>query len=260
MIMNTNELSTQLLYTTVPIYAQNRDGTFSSGTGFIFSVTEKENLSIPLLITNYHVLENCANGFFELHISENGEPSKKSFRVQFDEGIIKGNKLGELDLIAIPLAGTLNQFQANGISLFFRTVDPHLIPPDNEWNELAAIEDIIFIGYPSGLYDNTNKTPLARRGITATPIWNDFKGNESFLVDAGVFPGSSGSPVFIYNRGTYPTKDGISVGNRIMFVGIMSQTLKEKNGLNDYLNLGVVINSKAFYNELNAFLKKLKEQ
>ena len=180
--------------------------------------------------------------------------------MQFDEGIIKGNRLGELDLIAVPLAGTLNQFQANGLSLFFRTVDPNLIPPDNEWNELAAIEDVIFIGYPSGLYDNTNKTPLARRGITATPIWNNFKGNESFLVDAGVFPGSSGSPVFIYNRGTYPTKDGISVGNRIMFVGIMSQTLKEKNGLNDYLNLGVVINSKAFYNELNAFLKKLKGQ
>ena len=63
MIMNINDLSTQLLYTTVPIYAQNRDGTLSSGTGFIFSVTEKENLSIPLLITNYHVLENCTNGF-----------------------------------------------------------------------------------------------------------------------------------------------------------------------------------------------------
>ena len=47
---------------------------------------------------------------------------------------------------------------------------------------------------------------------------------------------------------------------RVNRLSIGVQTLKEKNGLNDYLNLGVVINSKAFYNELNAFLKKLKGQ
>ena len=61
--MNINDISTQLMYTTVPIYAQNQDKTFSSGTGFIFSVRESDTLSIPLLVTNYHVLENSVAGF-----------------------------------------------------------------------------------------------------------------------------------------------------------------------------------------------------
>ncbi|MFR3321383.1 MAG: hypothetical protein ACLTSZ_09905 [Lachnospiraceae bacterium] len=77
----------------------------------------------------------------------------------------------------------------------------------------AAIEDITFIGYPSGLYDSVNKLPIIRQGITATPIWNQFNGENVFLIDAGVFPGSSGSPVFIYNHGSYPTKDGIAIGD-----------------------------------------------
>ena len=57
-------------------------------------------------------------------------------------------------------------------------------------------EEIVFIGYPSGLRDEHNSTPLIRRGITASPIWNDFGNDPIFLIDAGVYPGSSGSPVF----------------------------------------------------------------
>lgn len=50
---------------------------FSLGTGFIFSVMEQNDTSIPLLITNYHVLENAVAGFVELHIAEKGLPSEK---------------------------------------------------------------------------------------------------------------------------------------------------------------------------------------
>lgn len=258
--MNINDISTQLLYTTVPIYAKRNDGSLTSGTGFIFSIKETENSSIPMLITNYHVLEGAIAGFVELHITEKGMPSmEKSIRVQFDQSIINGNKLGDLDLIAVPLAGTFNEFQSKGIEVFFRSVDQNLIPTKEQINDLAAIEDVTFIGYPSGLYDDKNKISIIRQGITATPIWNNFKGEEVFLIDAGVFPGSSGSPVFIYNRGTYPTKDGIAVGNRLMFVGVIAQTMLRNNSLEkDYLNLGKVINSRAMYNELQKFVKKLK--
>ena len=99
---------------------------------------------------------------------------------------------------------------------------------------------------------------VTRQGITATPIWNQFKGDKVFLIDAGVFPGSSGSPVFIYNRGTFPTKDGIAVGNRIMFVGILTETLQRKEGdKRDYLDLGIVINSTLFFDELNKYLLRM---
>lgn len=257
--MNIEDISTQLLYTTVPIYAQKKDGSFSSGTGFIFSIVEDVNTSIPLLVTNYHVLEDAVAGFVELHIAENGKPSEKCVRVQFDESIIAGNRLGELDLIAVPLASTLNEFSGKGITIFYRTVDQNIIPTDQQVRELAALENITFIGYPSGIYDTTNKLPVIRQGITATPIWNKFQGKDLFLIDAGVFPGSSGSPVFIYNQGSFPTKEGIAIGNRLYFVGVITETmLRNDKTSKSYLDLGLVINSGAMYEEIKRLIGKIK--
>lgn len=257
--MEINDIGTQLLYTTVPIYAHNSDKSLSTGTGFLFSVRESETESIPLLITNYHVLKDAMLGFVELHIGEKGFPTDKTIRVQFDKSIIDGNKLGKLDLIAVPLAGTFNDFQNRNIEIFFRTVDQNIVPTKEQEDKLSAIENITFIGYPSGLYDEKNKISIIRQGITATPIWNDFKGEEVFLIDAGVFPGSSGSPVFIYNQGTYPVKDGIALGSRLIFVGVLSKTMLRDNATGKaYLNLGEVINSRAMYRELNKFIQRLK--
>lgn len=259
--MNINDISTQLLFTTVPIYTLMSDGRQSSGTGFIFSVLEENNKSIPLLITNYHVLNTAIAGFFEMHISKKNKPSEQSIRVQFDKDIINGNKLGELDLIAVPLAETLNDFRQKGIEIFYRTVNQNMIPTVEQLNEFAAIEDITFIGYPSGLYDNINKLPIMRQGITATPIWNNFKGEEIFLIDAGVFPGSSGSPVFIYNQSSYPTKDGIVIGNRLLFVGIISETMiRDEKDNKSYLDLGKVINSVTMFKEVINFINKIQQQ
>lgn len=259
MKMNINDISTQLLYTTVPIYAQKPDNISSYGTGFIFSLQETETASIPFVITNYHVLENAIAGFAELHISENGIPTNQTIKIQFDKSIINRNKLGNLDLIAIPIAGILNNLQSKNISVFFRSVNQSMIPTFEQQNDLSAIEDITFIGYPSGLYDDKNKLSIIRQGITATPIWNDFKGEEIFLIDAGVFPGSSGSPVFIYNQGSYATKNCVVVGNRLLFVGVISQTMLINNPTStNFLDLGKVINSRAMYRELDIFIKKLK--
>lgn len=257
--MNINDLSTQLMYTTTPIFGMKVDGSQVSGTGFIFSIFEDndKSKSIPVLITNYHVLENVVNGFIELSLGENNMPVKgKSIRISFDSSVVK-NRLGGLDLIAIPLAETLNSLEKNNINVFYRTISNDIIPNESKVEELAALEQVTFIGYPSGLYDNHNKTSIIRQGITATPIWNDFKGEPIFLIDAGVFPGSSGSPVFIYNQGSYATKDGISIGNRILFVGIVSETILREGST--YLNLGRVINSKAMYKELKNLISPYLE-
>ena len=258
--MNINDISTQLIYTTVPIYSQDLAGNISTGTGFIFSIKESDNISIPMLITNYHVLKDAIAGFIELHLGEGGFPTSKSIRVQFDKSIIDNNKLGSLDLIAVPLAGTFKDLQMKHVNLFYRCIDQDLIPNEETFNNFAALEDIIFIGYPRGLYDTANKISLIRQGITATPIWNKFENEEVFLIDAGAFPGSSGSPVFIYNQGSYPTKGGISIGSRILFVGILYQTITENTNDKKYLNLGRVINSRAFYKELQAFVDRYPHQ
>lgn len=259
--MNIKDISTQLMYTTVPIYINYKNQSMGNGTGFIFSVSSGNNEVIPLLITNYHVVENMLMGCIELHISEKGLPTNNTIKINFTEEIVKQKKLGELDLVAIPIASALNELQNKNINVFYRTIGKEIIPSQEQINELAAIEDITFVGYPNGLYDNVNKMSIVRRGITATPIWNNFQGKEAFLIDAGVFPGSSGSPVFIYNRGTYPTKDGIAVGNRLMFVGVISNTIKSTNMFgSDYLDLGYVIKSNVMDKEINKLLDSLKEE
>ena len=50
-----------------------------------------------------------------------------------------------------------------------------MIPTISQVEELSALEQITFIGYPSGLYDDYNKTSLIRQGITATPKTVDTK-------------------------------------------------------------------------------------
>lgn len=85
------------------------------------------------------------------------------------------------------------------------------------------MEDVVFLGYPSGIYDQANFVPVARRGSTATPIALNYMGSPAFLIDASVFPGSSGSPVLILDRGMYRKKDGATVlTSRLIFLGVLA--------------------------------------
>ena len=103
--------------------------------------------------------------------------------------------------------------------------------------------------------------PIIRRGITASPVWNDFDNTPSFLVDAGVFPGSSGSPVFILNQGSYATKDGISLGNRLLFLGVITESMLRIEGNEKaYLGLGKVIKSSALRSFVESVVSRMQHQ
>jgi hypothetical protein len=62
------------------------------------------------------------------------------------------------------------------------------------------------IGYPKGFWDRVNNLPVVRKGITATPIYIDYNGKKEFLLDIPIFSGSSGSPIVLFNEGSYSTK------------------------------------------------------
>ncbi|MEM5018637.1 serine protease [Metabacillus indicus] len=251
--MNIKSISTQLLYSTVPIWGEKKNGEQVSGTGFFFSFIKENNLTIPLLVTNYHVLKDVTRGIFEFVARENDMPTKNKVRIEFDNSIINRNKNETLDLIAIPIGPIINEMEQKGKSIFFRSITPDIVPSYEQITNLAAIEEITFIGYPSGIYDSYNVSPIVRRGITATPVWNDFKGDPSFLIDAGVYPGSSGSPVFLFNQGSYSTNEGISIGSRLMFLGVISESFVRSTSQESYLGLGKVINSRATLDYLKQF-------
>lgn len=256
--MNLNDLSTQLLFTTVPIWVNKPQGTVG-GTGFIYNVPVPGDPTklIPLLITNWHVVDGATEAVIELVERKGDAPLLQNrVRAQISPSVLLAAADRKLDLAIVPLGPLLNQLEAQGRPAFFRAVGPEIVPSAEVVKDLAAVEEIVFIGYPSGLRDEHNSTPLIRRGITASPVWNDFGNEPVFLIDAGVYPGSSGSPVFIMNQGAYATRTGLNVGTRLLFLGLITSTmLRNEPAGSAYLGLGRVVKASAIAPAIEAFVK-----
>ncbi len=122
----------------------------------------------------------------------------------------------------MPFAPVLHEAQAKGVAPFFMPLDKSLVPSSTELAALTALEDVIMIGYPIGIWDSHNNMPVIRKGITATHPANDYEGRQEFMIDLACFPGSSGSPVFLFNVGSYASRDGGTIiGSRIKLLGIL---------------------------------------
>lgn len=203
---------------------QDKNG--NVGTGFIFGY-EKDNLNYYFLVTNKHVIENSTDGLLRLHYGDGENPVLGKFKdvkiSNFEGRWIKHPK-EDIDIAIMPFLPVWEEILKGGEQIFFRAAGLNHIPSDEIIkNEIDAVEDIVFIGYPNDVYDKKNFLPLVRKGITATPISVDFEGRPVFLIDASVFSGSSGSPVFICNVGSYsPKGKSLMSGNRLFFVGIVA--------------------------------------
>lgn len=220
-------ITEQLCYSTVRIECQNNNSSPSTGSGFFFSLRKNENETIPMILTNKHVVKDMVVGkFIMTKADENGNPiNTDHFSVTIPnlQNLIVNHPDNDVDLCALPVAPLLRHAQQNNISLFFRTFEKNLIPTQEQIDEFTALEDILMIGYPNGIWDKTNNMPILRRGSTATHPSLDYNGKKEFMIDAACFPGSSGSPVLIYNPSGYSTKGGgIVIGSpRVILLGIL---------------------------------------
>lgn len=245
-MVDLKDIGNQLLFTTVPIWTEKQGGHAGIGTGFFYMHGTENASSVPVVVTNRHVVEESVRGFISLTHARGGLPdSQKHTTVELDGHFLGQFLHNEYDLAVIPVGPILNKMKKRDKEVFFRSISKELIPTEKATGEFSAIEEVTFIGYPSGLYDRQSNTPIIRRGISASPIWQDFEGTPTFLIDAGVYPGSSGSPVFVYNRGTYPTQSGIAVGNRVLFLGIVYGTIQavEDGKQGSFIGIGRVLKS-----------------
>jgi hypothetical protein len=135
-----------------------------------------------------------------------------------------GHPNAAVDVAAMPLWQVLDEMHRIGGPPYFKSVAPSLCLTEDRAAELDSIEDVTFVGYPSGIFDTKNLLPIARRGSTATAVSVDYRGVPAFLIDASVFPGSSGSPVFVVNRGFTVSRGGsITVGGGgVLCLGILA--------------------------------------
>ena len=98
--------------------------------------------------------------------------------------------------------------------------------------ELSVAENVYFIGYPDNRFDEKNNLPLIRTGMIACHPKYDYNGKPIFIIDAQVFPGSSGSPVYIDLTYENMKNGQIVIGKRnLKLLGIVSATMIRNNQL-----------------------------
>ncbi|MBJ8189171.1 S1 family peptidase [Bacillus cereus] len=220
-------VSEQLMYSTVRIECLNGNGQGSTGTGFFFRFLEDGDQYVPAIVTNKHVVEGAIQGLFLMTTAdENGDPvNTEHLPVRFDnfEKYWIFHPDPNVDLCIMPIAPVLNQLENSEKKAFFLALSKDIIPNFEQLSNLRAIEDITMVGYPNGLWDQINNLPIIRKGITATHPNINYNGNEEILIDAACFPGSSGSPVLLFNENGYTTKDGTThLGAiRILLLGVL---------------------------------------
>lgn len=269
-----------MIYTTVRILTTGDHG-MGAGTGFIFNLQSEEQKNtaagLPFLITNRHVVENTSIGMLMFFKSFDNELSaavmdKPTALYLTDFPDFWFNHPDDtIDLCATFIGGQIIKSETQlGHRLFFRGVTEDLIP---NTEDIDAIEDVYMIGYPNAIMDDHNLIPVVRKGITATPWTANYKGKRSFLVDISVFPGSSGSPIFLMDQ----TRDDYDKTKRVYFMGVMSAgySIANSNKLveqyiptskepihetKEMLDLGIAIKSSCVIEMLRAYEKEKMNQ
>ena len=214
-------ISNQISSSTVRLEGTCDNGEFT-GTGFFYDFFIEGDGYVPCIVTNRHVFQvaKSISMLFTCTTSEGKDYYEKVNISDFPKAWI-GHPNPQVDLGILPIAYIINLLKGKGVTPQYVSLRKENIPTKEQIDCLNAIEEIIMIGYPDGIWDEFNNKPIARKGITATYVKNDFCGRKEFLIDAACFPGSSGSPVFILNEGAYAIDGGISFGRRFYFLGVL---------------------------------------
>lgn len=228
----------------------------SIGTGFLLKrPVEPEKFRI-YLVTNKHVLD----GFKEIAITfttiKDEKPeigNKMTISITDLLGKVQFHPNPNVDIAILECTGLFlmmpNQF-------YFKAVSYDMLATFDE-PELTVAQNVSFIGYPDNRFDEVNNLPLLRTGIISSHPRLNYNGEPVFIIDAQVFPGSSGSPVFIDL--TYENfKNGeIVLGPKdIKLLGVVSATMIRNNQLQaintstifttqEVLGLGIVFKATA---------------
>ncbi|TCV29217.1 S1 family peptidase [Vibrio crassostreae] len=215
----------KLVHSTVRIECDLADGGKSTGTGYFYDFFADEVPYVPCIVTNKHVARGAVSATIFLTIQIDGKPQLGAIKPIIIQGfeskcIFHSDK--DIDLAVLPIADIISGGKEVGEEYYMVPLDKSAMAPNDLLESLSPMEDVVMIGYPNGIWDSTHNLPIIRRGITATHPSLHYNGKPEFVIDAACFPGSSGSPVFLANIGSFVNPEGrLCAGNRVRFLGTL---------------------------------------
>ena len=178
----------------------------------------------------------------------------------------------DVDVAAIDVGKVLMEQRANFI---MQAVESHVAvtkellirPEDLKEAAIGIGTQVYLLGYPAGIFDTRNTSPILRIGVISSEPDHDFAFNErlrnayglprkvrGFLIDANVFPGSSGS-IVIRRTNMVP---GFSSGGKpaIPYIlGIVAMSVPiDDFGQRQRMGLGVVFGADTIRETINTLL------
>lgn len=247
----------QLLFSTLRIERLGAHGELQSiGTGFLLTHNVGEDAYKVYLVSNKHVLSGADKIAITFTRSKDGEADiGKTIRFPLT-GVARNvveHPDPDVDIAVLTCTNLFNIFPGQ---LYFKAVSYDMLATFDE-PELSVAESVYFVGYPDDRYDTINNLPLIRAGLIASHPKYNYNGKPVFIIDAQVFPGSSGSPVYIDLTYENMKNGQIVLGQRnIKLLGIVSATMIRNNQLKaipagtnfvtqEVLGLGIVFKSTA---------------
>ena len=170
-----------------------------TGTGFFYLsevvLNEEHTRSKLLLISNKHVLGD-GKGKMILALNrkrDDGAPDHGVIRTfTYDEfaNLYFEHPDKNVDLACVDVSRITHSDAA------IKHIGGQFLTPI-DYERVALGSEVLFVGFPDDYYDTVNNLPLVRKGTLASMPNVDFRGKGDVVIDAQVFQGSSGSPVFV---------------------------------------------------------------
>ncbi len=231
----------EIAFITARISIEMSNANTSIGTGFLYKaeLDDGKDGYISLLISNKHVFID-PKGKISMEFNKtgaDGNPDYGNVRTVGGNGFENAyyaHPDNDVDLACI------NVSEMTYEDLYYKCMD-HEVLKEIDYDKIHPGSEITFVGYPENRYDKVNNLPLIRKGFIASVPEIDFNGKGQFVIDAQVFQGSSGSPVFV------------SIDNKAVLLGVVSETMIRNSklqtlpsalpdvGVQQILGLGIVI-------------------
>lgn len=206
----------------------------SVGTGFYYQSPDPREAqkSVLLIVTNKHVTAGHQVAEFSVaSVPQGTDPDvppppgaveHHRMTLSLQSPLMVEHPDPAIDLCALICTSAISQVMSTGRQAFVSLMNPGILVPLSERSIVRYVERVAMVGYPNGLWDEVNDLPIVRQGSTATHPFIPYRGRREFVVDMACLPGSSGSPVFLFEDGFYRGPGGgMTPGTKIALLGVL---------------------------------------